>query len=545
MPSQPSSWIWAHDAPDKPTHRQFHLDKDGREAWKCRYCLEKKWPLSVTYARSGGTGGPTRHLHTKHRITKDVLEAEYDDSGAKSTQQSSTEPNSSRPGSIAMVFQQQNETQRPRKRVRITKLEEVDPAYLKELFQNFIIANSLSFRLCESASFRAFLVGINPCVDELLPTSHGTISAGLLDRYEVEKGKIRALLGSALSRIHLSCDNWTCDNAGKAYMGITARFANNHGRHQLVLAIKELLGSHSGENMAEIFLQVAQDFEIHDKIGFCNADNASPNDKMADHIEETLYECGLRWKAKLNRLRCVGHISNLAVQALLFGKHPNKDLDPDLPSVEDMANWRKASSLGILHDLIVWIYGSPQRRKAFLILSEGRNLIRDNNTRWTSWFDAISRVLELQGAIELQQLAISRDRKIKPADRPAFLESDDWDTLRLYKDFLEPYKEATLATEGYQDGLNCVLMAMDMLLGHLEEGKVKYAGNAHFIASIETSWNVMEKYYRLTDESPAYVAAVVMDPRWKWAYFEIFWATDALKPYIKTAKQQVRLFSAL
>jgi hypothetical protein len=110
-----------------------------------------------------------------------------------------------------MVFQQQNETQRPRKRVRITKLEEVDPAYLKELFQNFIIANSLSFRLCESASFRAFLFGINPCVDELLPTSHGTISAGLLDRYEVEKGKIRALLGSALSRIHISCDNWTCE----------------------------------------------------------------------------------------------------------------------------------------------------------------------------------------------------------------------------------------------------------------------------------------------------------------------------------------------
>ncbi len=136
-------------------------------------------------------------------------------------------------------------------------------------------------------------------------------------------------------------------------------------------------------------------------------------------------------------------------------------------------------------------------------------------------------------------LAIERDRRVKVTDRPPFLCLEDWQMLKLYKEFLSPYREATLATEGYQDGLNKVLFAMDMLLGHLEEGKEKYADNDIFRASIETSWNVIEKYYKLTDESPAYMASVVMDPRWKWTYFERFWRSTTLLPYVRRGKREV------
>jgi soluble cytochrome b562 len=145
--------------------------------------------------------------------------------------------------------------------------------------------------------------------------------------------------------------------------------------------------------------------------------------------------------------------------------------------------------------------------------------------------------------VEMMQLAILSDRKIKQADRPPMLQAEDWDTLKVYKDFLEPYRDAILETEGYEDGLNLVLQAMDELLEKLEQGKIDHAADAQFSASIETSWNVMEKYYKLTDESPAYSAAVVMDPRWKWAYFETYWATDFLKPYVRKAKTSVSLHS--
>jgi hypothetical protein len=33
-----------------------------------------------------------------------------------------------------------------------------------------------------------------------------------------------------------------------------------------------------------------------------------------------------------------------------------------------------------------------------------------------------------------------------------------------------------------------------------------------------------QKYYTLTNDSPAYVAAVIMDPTKKWSYFEEQWS---------------------
>ena len=39
-------------------------------------------------------------------------------------------------------------------------------------------------------------------------------------------------------------------------------------------------------------------------------------------------------------------------------------------------------------------------------------------------------------------------------------------------------------------------------------------------------WNPTNQYYRLTDDSPAYVAAVALHPRFKWRWFEKRWAEN-------------------
>ena len=33
----------------------------------------------------------------------------------------------------------------------------------------------------------------------------------------------------------------------------------------------------------------------------------------------------------------------------------------------------------------------------------------------------------------------------------------------------------------------------------------------------------MNKYYKLTEETPAYYAAVILNPGYKWQYFEKIW----------------------
>ena len=72
-----------------------------------------------------------------------------------------------------------------------------------------------------------------------------------------------------------------------------------------------------------------------------------------------------------------------------------------------------------------------------------------------------------------------------------------------------------------------VLPAMDTLLQQLEHAKAQYASRTDggFLkTSINNAWIVMDKYYTLTDKSPAYVIALVMNPRFKWHYIEKKWA---------------------
>jgi hypothetical protein len=39
-------------------------------------------------------------------------------------------------------------------------------------------------------------------------------------------------------------------------------------------------------------------------------------------------------------------------------------------------------------------------------------------------------------------------------------------------------------------------------------------------------WTLMQKYYKMTEESPAYIAALVLDPNSKWSYVESNWKRE-------------------
>jgi hypothetical protein len=58
------------------------------------------------------------------------------------------------------------------------------------------------------------------------------------------------------------------------------------------------------------------------------------------------------------------------------------------------------------------------------------------------------------------------------------------------------------------------------VLEHFERGKVDYAEDLFLSPYINIRWMKLNKYYALTDKSPAYVSAVVLDPAQKWLYFK-------------------------
>ena len=51
-------------------------------------------------------------------------------------------------------------------------------------------------------------------------------------------------------------------------------------------------------------------------------------------------------------------------------------------------------------------------------------------------------------------------------------------------------------------------------------------------------WEKLDKYFSATDRAPVYLAAVVMNPKLKWRYFEVKWDCD----WVRNGKQRLKRY---
>jgi hypothetical protein len=91
-----------------------------------------------------------------------------------------------------------------------------------------------------------------------------------------------------------------------------------------------------------------------------------------------------------------------------------------------MEYWRAKEPLGKLHNLVVYTQRSPQQIARFRELSGGRNLVRDNATRWNSWYNMTKRGVELKHALGLFCMQFQEDLT-------DMLSPEDWKDLKSYR----------------------------------------------------------------------------------------------------------------
>ena len=115
-----------------------------------------------------------------------------------------------------------------------------------------------------------------------------------------------------------------------------------------------------------------------------------------------------------------------------------------------------------------------------------------------------------------------------------FLDPTDWENLEYLVGFFEPYRLWTKSTEGLMDSIDMVLPALDTLMVHLEEAAASFQDNLFMADRMSAAWNKLKKYYRLTDDTAAYIAATILNPTKKLAYFEYNWANTPMEPWIDT-----------
>jgi hypothetical protein len=131
-------------------------------------------------------------------------------------------------------------------------------------------------------------------------------------------------------------------------------------------------------------------------------------------------------------------------------------------------------------------------------------LHQPNDTRWHSWFD------EFEGAYQRRD-SYSQLILTNPNDLADFeLSTREWDLIKITIDILVPFKIACKKLEGNEVTLDAVQATMDFLAMHLGECKDRYRSNPELFQSLMTCWYPCDKYYKLIDQSAAYVTAILL-----------------------------------
>jgi hypothetical protein len=493
-------------------------DKHGHELWYCGYCNHK----------SATTHRARQHLRKKHGIT--VIE---DDGPVKKKAKHTIEGIFGK--QAAQQYGRDIEQEKHLKRA-------INQEAINEALTQLITVRNLSHHIVEWPELRALIHAVNYMADDVLPLAHSSIKKIIEQAYFSHKALIKQRLQTSLTKIHFTVDMWTAPSH-TGYQAIVAHFVDGQTRRpaKILLALREHEGSHGGEPQAEVFLEVADEYEIRDNIGYFTTDNHPSNDKMLRFLAKELY----KFNPVHRRLRCNGHVINLAVQAFFLAKdtaaveesirQAEQRLEDEQSGqrerVDTAAEWRQMGPLGKLHNLIMAIRASTQRYNQFKALA-GRMIPRDNDTRWNSWFfmldislkkrkEIISFVDEFFNEIELD-----------------YLYPNDWSILREYHSFLKPFQQITKLTEGDNSTLDEVLVGMDFLVKHLNKALKQYENDLTTHSRIMTCFYAFDKYYKKTDDTPAYAAAILLHPSLRKDYLDSQWSHQ--REYINPAIAAVR-----
>ncbi|TGJ83232.1 hypothetical protein E0Z10_g5537 [Xylaria hypoxylon] len=116
-----------------------------------------------------------------------------------------------------------------------------------------------------------------------------------------------------------SRSSWWLRRAGnrRALYGIACLFRDQEDRpRRLIISVPGIRVRFTGGNIVGGVIQVLQDYQIEDEVGYFALGNAGNNDTAMDEIGNTLNFPG---PGAERRGRCFGHVLNLSARALLYG----------------------------------------------------------------------------------------------------------------------------------------------------------------------------------------------------------------------------------
>jgi hypothetical protein len=404
--------------------------------------------------------------------------------------------------------------------------EYLDTNVVRNALIRFIVQQRLAFSIVESPSFHAFVQALNPAADNrIIPASHSAIRTAIQSHWYSEKLILQREIQTAASQINISLDIWTSPNR-ILFIAIVAHFvrSSNGTVAKSLIGLRQVAG-HSGEEQFHVLRTILLEYEIVQKLGVIIGDNSGTNDTLCRTISKWLSDdLNMEWEPEDSRIRCLGHIINLIVQAFIFAglseaiplteleAADKEELEGQEPNLVRAAQIRFIGPMGKLHNIVVHIRGSGIRTKEFLDKAF-KMIPLDNRTRWNSWYYMIMVALELEMHVDFYV-------KNQPDLHEDTLTRQDWDMLRTIKMFLKFFKDIMLENEGDAKCLGQSLPSMWLIRSHILAFRTKHErGTSEFdqdcVVRATTAYKAFEKWWNLLWIHPLYQISTVLHPYYR------------------------------
>lgn len=352
------------------------------------------------------------------------------------------------------------------------RTEEMD-----KLLMEMIATDILPFAIVEGAGFKRVMAKAEPRYP--LKTEKFFRTKKMDEIYTGVVNKIKKLLSveNAGNSISFTTDCWSGSN--EALMSLTAHFIDKKWKKvQLVLTVKSLSQSHTGQYIGETFLSMLEEWEIDEERVMLVLRDSGANMVKGMRLVE------------MPDLSCSAHILHLVINDGLSSQRVVVDILAKLKKIATHFNHSVTAQQRL--SKIQEELGVPQH-----------SIIQAVQTRWNSTLHMLVRMIEQKRAIT----AYASDH-----GHFSCLSAEEWSIASNLAETLGPLEEVTLEFSREDSSTSCILPCLAVLQCLLESEGPTTRG-------IQTTRKFMldslQKRFAKVKDAKEVVLACVLDPRYK------------------------------
>lgn len=346
------------------------------------------------------------------------------------------------------------------------------------------------------------------------------------------QNNLKNILNKNISKFAFTIDAWSAKTR-KSFYGITIHYVDeNWVLQSCILDFVPSDGKHAGLDIAKIFLNVLEFYNITNKVAGITVDNVSANSTFIQELGNMLLDKSILFDPENQHFRCLAHVINLSVQDILsLMEIENDNFCAEQPTNEDGEQIedtfiviqetdncivKVVKKVRQLHNKIRNTESLTNKLEncCNILDIKYKKPISDSKTRWNSSFEMLKTAYHLKSALDM---LCKNNKDINQY----LLKAEEWNFIKLITDFLEDFKKVSekISGEKYVTlplavvAFNCLLDKIEKKSFVLDDKVDRNQNDEKLIQAFQKGRDKLIKHYNKCNW--IYCVSLILDPRIK------------------------------